>query len=777
MVPSKGWDPRLPSVRPGGAAQAARLLLCALPIVIAVVACGPRNRTISKTEAIQRGDEAAAKYEFAAAASAYQIAVERDPSDGNARMKLAQAYSSVGRGADAMKESIRAAALLPGNVDAQVLEANLFLQSGSFLDASVLSARLLRDHPEDVNVIILWANAKAHLFNSGWVLYELPISAHSADDVDRARHDVRPEVPPEDDMEAEAAFRKALRLAPNLMDAQLAFVNFLWAIGHPEEGEGILRRLAEQNPSHAAINYALGTFYRWRNRPGDAEPYLKNAAMAGTYGRDARFALADLYIAEHRDGDALTTLRSMPATDDDSGDVSLRAAPIEFRLGQREGAMRRINGLLTRQPHNPRALLFKAQFLFAMRQLNDALKFAQEAVAEAPRSGEARTALCQALSATGNLENAFAECAEAARLSPGASAPLLELARLALTLGRDKEAILFAREAARLLPDDRDAAVLVVKALIRLRDFSRADQELKRLMLRVPEGPDVLTQLGTIQAARGDAPAARAAFTRALASDPDSFEALSGMVSLDLKERSPAAAARRRVETALGAHPSDSRYLLLAARVYSAENDGHLTEATLRRVLTLDPANIDAVLTLSDLLIRQNRSTEAKRVLEQLVQQRPRSTNIQTSVAMLLERMGQAGEARLRYQKIVALDPRAAKASFRLAALYVDEGDNLDVALDLAIEAKQQLQDDPAIDDLVGWIYARKDLPVNALPHLKDAVRAAPNNPTFRYHLGSAYLSSGDYGQAAAELTRALEIDGNFAHAAQARAALASIGR
>jgi tetratricopeptide (TPR) repeat protein len=752
------------------------MLLCALPIAIAVVACGPRNRMISKAEAIQRGDELEANDQYAAAVSAYQIAVDRDRSDGRSRMKLARAYDRAGRGADAMKESIRAAELLPGNVEAQVLEANLLRQNSNFLSASVLSAQLLRDHPEDVNVIILWGNSTSHLLNSTWALYQIPMRATSADDYDRARRDVRPAVPPDDDYAAEAAFRKALRLEPTLMEAQLALVNFLWAAGRPDDGEELLKGLADQNPFHATINYALGTFYLWRYRPADAEKYLKNAAMTGPYGRDARFALADLYIGAHRDRDALATLRSMPVADDDAGAVSLRAVPIEFRSGQREEAMSHVNSLLAREPHNLRALLFKAQFLFAMRQMNDALKFAQEAVLEAPRSGEARTALCQALSATANLENAFAECAEAARLSPSTPQPLVELARLALTLGRDKEAILFAREAARLLPDDRDAAVLVVKALIRQRDFSRADQELKRLMLRFPEGPDLLTQLGTIQAARGDVPGARAAFTRALASEPDSFETLSGMVSLDLKERNPAAAARR-VETALAAHPSDSRYLLLAARVYTAESDAHLTEATLRRVLTLDSANIDAVLTLSDLLIRQNRSTEAKRVLEQLVQQRPRSTNVQTSVAMLLERMGQVGEARLHYQKIVALDPRAAKASFRLASLYVDEGDNLNVALDLAIEAKQQLPDDPAIEDLVGWIYARKDLPINALPHLKDAVRAAPNNPTFRYHLGSAYLSSGDYGQAAAELTRALEIDGNFAHAAQARAALASIRR
>jgi Tfp pilus assembly protein PilF len=63
------------------------------------------------------------------------------------------------------------------------------------------------------------------------------------------------------------------------------------------------------------------------------------------------------------------------------------------------------------------------------------------------------------------------------------------------------------------------------------------------------------------------------------------------------------------------------------------------------------------------------------------------------------------------------------------------------------------------------------------MPHLEDAVRGAPNNATFRYHLGSAYLTLAQSGKAAAELTRALEIDRNFAQAAQARAALASIRR
>jgi Tfp pilus assembly protein PilF len=79
------------------------------------------------------------------------------------------------------------------------------------------------------------------------------------------------------------------------------------------------------------------------------------------------------------------------------------------------------------------------------------------------------------------------------------------------------------------------------------------------------------------------------------------------------------------------------------------------------------------------------------------------------------------------------------------------------------------------VSDVLGWIYAKKNLPTLALPHLRDAVRASPDNATYRYHLGSAYLSDGDRQKAQTELARALQIDQHFPDAARARAALASI--
>jgi hypothetical protein len=48
------------------------------------------------------------------------------------------------------------------------------------------------------------------------------------------------------------------------------------------------------------------------------------------------------------------------------------------------------------------------------------------------------------------------------------------------------------------------------------------------------------------------------------------------------------------------------------------------------------------------------------------------------------------------------------------------------------------LPDDPAVSDALGWVLVTRNLPETAIPQLTDAVRGAPENPLFHYHLGIA---------------------------------------
>jgi tetratricopeptide (TPR) repeat protein len=155
----------------------------------------------------------------------------------------------------------------------------------------------------------------------------------------------------------------------------------------------------------------------------------------------------------------------------------------------------------------------------------------------------------------------------------------------------------------------------------------------------------------------------------------------------------------------------------------------------------------------------------------------PSSFELQVSLASLLEETGHVAEARTRYEAILAGNKNAVAVLVRLAALYANQRDNLDRALELAATAKQRLPNDPRVSDTLGWVYVRKDLPSLGTRHLEDAVRAEPATALFRYHLGIAHERLGEFPAARDELTRALTLDPNFTGAADAQATLRTLAK
>ena len=79
------------------------------------------------------------------------------------------------------------------------------------------------------------------------------------------------------------------------------------------------------------------------------------------------------------------------------------------------------------------------------------------------------------------------------------------------------------------------------------------------------------------------------------------------------------------------------------------------------------------------------------------------------------------------------------------------------------------------MDDTLGWIYYKKDLVSQALPSLQAAVLRSPQSPVFHYHLGMALLKSGDPAGARQSIEKALQLNPNFAAAADARKTLATL--
>jgi tetratricopeptide (TPR) repeat protein len=504
----------------------------------------------------------------------------------------------------------------------------------------------------------------------------------------------------------------------------------------------------------------------------EGERYLKSAASSGD--RETALELADHYVATKRYAEAIAILDNLSG-DEPPGSLSLRRADIEFRQGQREASLRRIDQLLTRIPGHGRAMELKAAFLLEMDQPGEAFRWAREAVAAVPASATAQFVLARVLAATGAVEESFAAASEAVRLDPLSRPAGRLLARTALEMNRLDMAVDLSRVLLRGDAQDEEATTLLVTGLLRRGDLPAADSALESGLAMFPQAPALLARKGDVLAAR-DAHGARAAYQRALVVDPKNPEAVTGLVRLDIAE-GRAGAARQRLEALLAAEPNHPDFLVLLGQTLQTLGDVGGSERAYRRVIGRSPRHVQASLALTGLLRDAGRSDEARVVLEQLLEKRPSAVEARLTVAAMLEAEGRLVDAQGQYERILADDSRSAVAAYRLASLHVDLGENLDVALDLASRAVLSLPQDPRANDVIGWIYVRKNLPRSAVPHLEQSVRTAPHDPVFRYHLGMAYAGVGQPQKARSELRRALALDPTFRYAAQAKAALDAASR
>jgi hypothetical protein len=109
-----------------------------------------------------------------------------------------------------------------------------------------------------------------------------------------------------------------------------------------------------------------------------------------------------------------------------------------------------------------------------------------------------------------------------------------------------------------------------------------------------------------------------------------------------------------------------------------------------------------------------------------------------------------------------------------LAFLYLEHDGDVNVALGLT----QRPSNASVAADALVWAYYKLGSTESAVvANLKDAVQMMPNNATYKYHLGMAYLGGWSSSPSPRSLQTALKDNPNFIYAASARAGLNEIAK
>ena len=712
----------------------------------------------AKQRHLERGNQYAAEKRDEFAVVEYASAVKIDPKFGAARLKLAETYERLNNLRAAFPEYIRAADALPDDRTAQIKATQVLLLSGRFEDARARVATLLKKDPKDVEALLLHANSMAALRDPAGAIAQIeealkvnPNSSPAFVNLGAVR------MQSGEAKEAEAAFRKAIELEPGSVDARLAYANFLWAAERVPETEAAIKEALAKQPQHLLANRMLGVLYVSTKRANEAEQPLKVVADVSKTPA-ARLQLADYYIGVGRSKEAvglLTPLSADPAT---FVDAESRLAAMDYSGGRVMDAHKRIDAVLSKVPNYAPVLVMKTQWLTTENKLDEALERGRAAVAADPQSAAAHFALATVHDRRREVADATKEFSEVLRLNPRAVAAQVELSRLSLSTGDKTGALRYAEGARQSEPSSGNARVALARSLIAAGNLQRAQVEVAELLKGAPDSAVVHTLNGTLQASRRETAAARISFERALELSPEYVEALGGLTYLDLQAKNTAGAVAR-LDAEIVKQPTNAALLALLARAHSVAGDEAKAEQALRRAVSVDPRFTQGYTMLAQLYLKQRRLDEARIEFEGIAKRDPSDVGARTMTGLLFEAQGKRDEARKSYEATVNGPGNAPVAANNLAFIYAEQGINLDVALQLATSAKQRMPNDASVDDTLGWIYYKKDMPAMAVRPLLDSLRRRPDDAEVVYHLGLTYAKLGDKSKARETLERALKLD------------------
>jgi Flp pilus assembly protein TadD len=567
--------------------------------------------------------------------------------------------------------------------------------------------------------------------------------------------------------EAEQAFRRAVTEAPQSSEAHLALASYYFAVRRFEAAEQEYRRAHALAPADELTNRAVAVFYLHTDRAPAAEPYF--LAAARSHDR-ARIALADYYMLVRRLADAEAAMTPLTTRRDYNAEVQPRLAAIRYAQGKRAEAYRIVDALLAQKRPSARAQVLKARFLMADGHADQALPLLQNAVRVQPGLVAAHFALGTVLLQRRDTDGARRAFEQVLKLNPRATIARVALAQAAFEKGDSRKALQLAQQAAEQDPDHAGAQLTYVRMLRAAGEQERADSEVAALLKREPNQAVLLIEQGAIRFERRDLRGARAAFSRASALAPNAIEPLAGLVTVDVAE-GRVAEARRRVDERLAARPNDSHLLVLAGRVAASARDTASAERLLRRAVETDPSNPEACASLGQVYITAGRLDDARREFEQLARSKPVAGH--TMLGLIEEAQHDTAGAIRQYEAALKADRRSALAANNLAWLRLYSG-QIEDAVRLARVAQEGLPDRPEMNDTLGWTLYRAGRPHAAIPYLKHSIERAGGKALYLYHLGMAYIASGDRDEGEANLKRALAIDARFPGHEQARAALAA---
>lgn len=574
-------------------------------------------------------------------------------------------------------------------------------------------------------------------------------------------------------------------LIPNFLREEAINTSYLmlsafhYTRGRFDKAIEVLEEGVGHSQSKIELIYQMARLHRIEGHTDEESALIRRATEDAPDSLAAQLVYS-LYLSQQGDlPGALAAARKAVEIDPENRGAQLREAELLVDMGFRDKDSKAmdegraiVTAILEKEPDSPEANFVKAKIALTESDVAGA-KAALETVLQArPDWAQARYVLGSTLTAAGEYSRARAELSRAVELDPQQLDARKLLAKVHAQLGEHEFAIEQGRAYLAQRPDDSEVRIVVGQSLIRVGRGEEAYKEVEK----IPEANrDAAAHfaLGRLDLAFGRMEQGTARLLKADEMAPGNPQVLRTLLAID-REKGRLADSVARIAKAAEAQPNDSALAELQGEAALLSGDAEAGRKHLERAVEIDARNVSAQITLADLAMREGKQAEMIAVLERAAASVPESADLQYRLAGVYEQANRRDDAIAAYEKAIELNDDLAMAKNNLAYLIAESGGDLDRALELAQQAKEELPDDGNASDTLGWVMLKRGVPSAAIGYLEEALARFPADAfevqgIVRNHLAEAFERNEEAGKALAESRKSVELGEQLMAAARKR--------
>ncbi len=270
----------------------------------------------------------------------------------------------------------------------------------------------------------------------------------------------------------------------------------------------------------------------------------------------------------------------------------------------------------------------------------------------------------------GDADKAGSYFTKAAALDPENKGKQTSVALSHLAKGETETAY---RELEKIASTDSGvrADMALIASQLRNRKFDQALQSIAGVEKKQPENPLVDNLRGTALLGKGNVPAARQSFEKALSKNPAYFPAAASLARLDMAEKKPEDA-RKRFENVVAKDPKNTQAWLALAELQARSGaKAEDVAALISKAVAANPVDVPARLALINLYLGVNEPKKAESAAQDALGALPDNPAILDAEGRAQQAAGNFNQALSTYGKLAALMPTSQQPHLRIAEIHL----------------------------------------------------------------------------------------------------------